>query len=71
MTQEITTPRRPFWGDRARALAESVLVFAIIAVTLAMFVAVPPWVYVLVWFATCILWPSKPVLWKNPSRRHE
>ena len=64
-TPEKTRPSRTLWSDRARALAESVLAFAIILAALAMFTTLPPWVFLLLWFATCLLWPSKPVLWKR------
>ena len=64
-TGEMSRPSRTLWSDRARALAESVLAFVIILAPLAMFTAVPLWVFVLLWFATCLLWPSKPLLWKR------
>ena len=64
-TREKRRPSRTLWSDRARALAESVLAFAIILAPLAMFTALPLWVFLLLWFATCLLWPSKPLLWKR------
>ena len=64
-TREVSRTPRPFWSDGARALAESVLAFAIILAALAMVTNWPPWTYVLLWFVTCFLWPSKPVLWKR------
>ena len=64
-TREVSRAPRPFWSDGARALAESVLAFAIILAPLAMVTTWLPWVYVLLWFVTCLLWPSKSVLWKR------
>ena len=64
-TREMRKPSRTLWSDRTRALAESVLAFAIILALLAMITNWPPWMYVLLWFVTCFLWPSKPVLWKR------
>ena len=64
-TREMRRPSRTLWSGRTRALAESVLAFVIILAPLARFTAVPLWVFVLLWFATCLLWPSKPLLWKR------
>ena len=64
-TREMRKPPRTLWSDRTRALAESVLAFVVILAPLAMFTALPLWVFVLIWFATCLLWPSKPLLWKR------
>ena len=44
-TREVSRAPRPFSSDRARALAESVLAFAIILAPLAMVTTWPPWVY--------------------------
>ena len=64
-TREMRKSSTTLWSDRTRALAESVLAFVGILTSLAMFTALPLWVFVLLWFATCLLWPSKPLLWKR------
>ena len=64
-TREMRKSSTTLWSDRTRALAESVLAFVVILTSLAMFTALPLWVFVLLWFATCLLWPSKPLLWKR------
>ena len=52
-------------SDRFRALVESVAGFALIMSLLAILTIWPLWAYILIWFATCLAWPSKPILWKK------
>jgi hypothetical protein len=52
-------------SDRFRALVESVAAFALIMSPLAILTIWPLWTYILIWFATCLAWPSKPILWKK------